>query len=102
MTTPDPSDPLPRLLREWPVRPVRDPQFRDAVWRGIRLRRGGLSWSGYLRAHALPAAGALALALGIGAWAGHASARHHAAAQREAMVRSYVDALDARTMTREP
>jgi hypothetical protein len=102
MTTPESSDDLTQLLHNWPVRPARDPQFRDAVWRRITSRRGEASWPGYLRTHARPAMGALALALGIGAWTGHASARHHIQVQREAMVQSYVNALDARVMTREP
>ncbi|QYM78237.1 hypothetical protein K0B96_13120 [Horticoccus luteus] len=98
MTTPEPSDDLSALLHEWQVRPERDPHFRARVWRRLEARRGEASWAGYLRAHARPAVGGLALALLLGAWSGHAAARHHTNAQREAMVKDYVRALDARTM----
>lgn len=98
---PKPSDHLTEMLHEWQVRPARDPQFRAAVWRRIEARRGAASWVGYLRAHARPAVGGMALALALGAWTGHAAARHHTEAQREAMVQSYVQALDARAMAQE-
>lgn len=100
MNSPDtPSD---KLMQSWQVHPGRDPAFRQRVWDRIQARRREASWPGYLRAHALAATGALAVALLLGAWTGHAQARHEAARLRAVMARSYVDSLDARAMTREP
>lgn len=92
------SSPSPELLNAWRVTPERDPEFRTQVWRRIAARQGESGWPAYLRAHALPASGLLAVALVAGAWAGHEQARDRAEARRDAMVTAYVQSLDARVM----
>lgn len=98
MNLPESPRPSPELLNAWRVTPGRDPEFRTQVWRRIAARQGGSGWPAYLRAHAMPATGLLAVALVAGAWAGHDRARDQAEARRDAMVTAYVQSLDARVM----
>lgn len=93
--SPSPSS---ELLNAWRVTPERDPEFRSRVWRRIAAWRAESDWPAYLRAHALPASGLLAVALVAGAWAGHEQAQAQAEARRDAMVTAYVQSLDARVM----
>jgi hypothetical protein len=108
MNSPDSPETFSRTLAEWRVTPPRNPNFRPEVWARIRLREGyggqvaasrpAPSWTGYLRAHGALVAGALALAVALGAWSGHAEARAHDEAARANLVASYVHGLDARWM----
>jgi hypothetical protein len=93
-----PQDRLTALLAAWRVAPGRDPAFRQKVWRRIEAARGGASWTGFARAHAVAVAGALALALVLGGFAGRAEARARSMADSARMADAYVQSLDARTM----
>lgn len=98
MNPPESPHPTPDLLNVWRVAPVRDPEFRTQVWRRITARQGEAGWPAYLRAHALPASGLLAVAMVAGALIGHEQAQAQAEARRDAMVTAYVQSLDARVM----
>jgi hypothetical protein len=98
MNSSDPDKSLARVLADWRVAPPRDPGFRPAVWARIIAARPEPTWAGYTRAHAALLAGAFAVALIAGAWAGRAHARQSVAAERTAMAATYVRALDARVM----
>jgi hypothetical protein len=91
---------LARLLQAWHVAPPKDPQFRPGVWARIEAARAALPWPAYVRLHAAALAGVLAVALVAGAWIGRAEARSRVAADRDTIAREYVQALDARAMTR--
>lgn len=98
MISPGRSDSLPGALKDWRVSPQRDPQFRSSVWQRIEAGRREASWRGYARAHAGFVAGALAVALMAGGWAGREQARARAEADRATIATAYVRALDARAM----
>lgn len=91
MNSPSPDDPLAQTLRDWRVTPPRDPQFRAAVRERIAAGSPALSWGAFVRRHAAVCAGAVAVAIVLGALAGRDQARTQIAA-------SYVQALDARSM----
>jgi hypothetical protein len=96
---PSESDPLlTSALRDWEISPRRNPGFRAAVWTRIGASPAARSWRGYFRTHAGWISGALALALVLGAWTGSRQAKARESAERVAMARRYVQALDARTM----
>jgi hypothetical protein len=99
MNEPQHSDSLSRTLREWRVTPARNPQFRAEVRARIEAARAVDSWSGYLRGHVVTVAGALALALVLGAVGGRNQARALAAADSARLASAYVQSLDARAMT---
>lgn len=101
MNNSESTQPSIELLNTWRVQPVRDPAFRTQVWRRIAARQGESGWPAYLRAHALPASGLLAVAMVAGAWVGHEQAREQAEARRDAMVTAYVQSLDARAMVEQ-
>lgn len=94
----DPDFDLSRTLTDWRLTPPRDPGFRTAVWARIGEARRPGTWPAFARAHVAALAGALVFALVAGAWAGKAEARSRVAASRDAIARSYVQSLDARTM----
>jgi len=94
------SDPLSRLLLHWRLRPQRDPNFRAAVWARIDRQRSAPTFGTYVRAHASLVTGALAVALLLGGWVGREQARAQVSRDRAEIVRAYVQALDARAMTR--
>jgi hypothetical protein len=98
MSSPNPSDPLLRALTDWRIAPQRNPQFRAAVWQRIEAARRAPTWTGYVRAHSALVAGALMLAVVLGAWGGRERARARDAAARDALVAEYVHGLDARWM----
>ena len=87
------------MLKAWRVVPAGAPQFRAEVW--VRIGRAGKpeSWPGYLRGHTAAVAGALALAVVLGAVGGRSQARARAAAESERLASAYVQSLDARGMT---
>lgn len=98
MNASKPDDPLSRTLADWRVTPQRNPQFRTAVHARLEAARRVPSWAGYVRLHAAPVGAALVVALVVGGLIGRSEARARVEAEREAMVSSYVQALDARTM----
>ena len=93
------NDSLSRALAGWRVAPGRNAEFRAAVWARIEAARSAVSWPGYARAHAAVLAGAMALAIIGGGWAGTERAQARVAAERAEIVNAYVQSLDARTMT---
>lgn len=95
MDSPGPRDSLSETLRQWRVTPVRDPEFRPAVWRRI-AQRSRDTWAGYVRAHRLAWSLAAVVAIGGAGWSGHAAARARSAVEREAMVTAYLVGLDPR------
>lgn len=98
MKTPQSNDPLSGVLRDWRVTPARNPQFRTEVRARIEAAGAVDSWGGYLRGHAVTVAGALTLAVVLGAVGGRNQARARAAAESERLANSYVQGLDARAM----
>jgi anti-sigma factor RsiW len=98
MSSPNPKDNFAQTLADWRVTPPRNPQFRAEVRARLEATRHAPTWSGYLRAHGALVAGALMLALMLGAWTGRVQARDRAAAARAALVADYVHGLDARWM----
>ena len=70
MNSPKKEWALSRLLAEWRVVAARDPQFRARVWSRIEAKPAVPGWPGYIRRRALLVAGALALALAVGALTG--------------------------------
>lgn len=100
MEPPNPPDSLSRALAGWRVAPRRNPRFRALVQ--ARLHGGEaaeLPWTAYARRHFAGVAGALALALALGAIGGQEIARARAAAQSARLATVYVQGLDARVMT---
>lgn len=93
-----PDEKLTRVLAEWRVEPRAEAGFRAEVWARIGGARRAAAFSGFVRAHAAPCAALLVVALGVGAWTGRERARAGVAAERAAIVSSYVSGLDARTM----
>lgn len=100
MNTPQEDGSLSRLLAAWRLAPRKNPQFRTGVWSRLAAARAALPWPTYLRLHAAALAGALAVALVIGGWVGCEQAKARVAADRDAIAKEYVQALDARAMVR--
>lgn len=92
-------DPLSRTLASWQVAPPRQPEFRAAVWARIHAGPGVQPWAVYARRHAAAVSGALALAVALGAVSGQSWARSRAAEESARLAASYVEGLDARSMT---
>jgi len=98
MKAPPSNDPLSRVLKDWRVAPTRTPQFRTDVWARIGGAGKTESWGGYLRGHTAAVAGALALAVVLGAVGGRSQARARAAEDSARLASAYVQGLDARAM----
>jgi hypothetical protein len=98
MSSPHLPESLARTLADWRVAAPRNPQFRTAVWQRIEAARRAPTWTGYVRAHGALVAGALMVAVVLGAWGGRERARARDAAARDALVAEYVHGLDARWM----
>lgn len=98
MTPPNANDSLARTLADWRVAPPRNPQFRRAVWARLEGARSAPTWGSYVRGHATLVAGALALAVVLGAVTGREQARSRVAAESRQLAASYVEGLDARNM----
>ncbi len=94
-----PPDPFSRLLAVWCIEPARDPGFRTQVWHRIESLRRASTWSHFARTHPAAVAGALSIAVVLGAVSGREQARTSAAAESSRMASDYVQKLDARTMT---
>jgi hypothetical protein len=91
-----PRDSLSESLQRWRVTPPSDPGFRAAVWARIRAAGGRESWPAFVRAHAAAWAVAAVVTLGTAGYGGYAVARARAAADREAIVVTYLTGLDPR------
>jgi hypothetical protein len=98
MNAPETNDSLSRVLSDWRVAPSRTPQFRAEVWARIASAGKSETWTGYMRGHTAAVAGALAVAVVVGAVGGRMQARALAAAESERLVSAYVHGLDARSM----
>lgn len=98
MNSPEPDKSLSRVLAGWRVQPARDSQFRPAVRARIGAERADPDESGLFRLQPAWVAGALALAVMIGAWGGREEARRRTESDRTAMAAAYVRGLDARQM----
>ena len=98
MKAPPSNDPLSRVLKAWRVAPARAPQFRAEVWARIGSEGKTESWAGYLRGHTAAVAGALALAIVLGAVGGRSQARSLAAEESERLASAYVQGMDARAI----
>jgi hypothetical protein len=99
MDSPEKHDALSRTLQQWRVRPAVNPAFRPAVWQRI-AQHSRESWITYVRAHRLGWTVATVLVLGIAGWTGHAAAAAKLAADREAMVVTYLVGLDPRVQAK--
>src|SRR5690242_14223666 len=93
-----PPDPLRAFLSTWRLHPRRNPQFRTEVWARIGSGRGATPWSLYLRSHSAAVAGALALAIVVGAIGGWSQARARVESDSRQIASAYVYSLDARNM----
>jgi hypothetical protein len=89
------KDPLSRVIQGWRVQPVADPQFRPAVWQRIHRQQTG-SWAHYVSAHKLGWGMATLVAVAGAMWTGKVAADRTLAAERDAMVVSYLVELDPR------
>ena len=101
MKAPDPADSfdsLSHMMKDWRVVPKRAPQFRAEVWARVGGAKKTESWPGYLRGHAAAVAGALALAVVVGAVGGRSQARALAAAESARLASAYVQGMDARAI----
>jgi hypothetical protein len=97
----DPSqapDPLARTLASWRVSPPRQPEFRAAVWARITASPGVQPWAVFARRHVAAVAGALGLAVAVGAVGGQSWAQSRVAVESARLAASYVEGLDARMM----
>lgn len=99
--SPDP-DPPRHDLRVWRVVPPADAGFRAAVWARVEAARRlvELSWSAYLRRHALLWSVALLLAVGGSAVLGRRAGAQHTRAEHDTILHTYLAAIDARAMQR--
>jgi len=68
------------------------------VWARIGAAQRAPSWTSYARAHSALVAGALAVAVVLGAVSGRERARARAEAESGRLASSYVQAMDARSM----
>lgn len=100
-TAMDPTsrDPFDDALSRWRIHPPRDRNFRDSVWRRIDAS-ARLTWAGYLRGHLLGWSFAAMVALVAAGWGGRAIAHARLEAERNAMVVSYLSALDPRVLSK--
>jgi len=95
-----PNEPLSSTLRTWRVTPPSDPGFRGATWARIEAAQTTPpAWSVYLRNHAGAWSLALAGSLAVAGFTGRTLGREHTAAERDAILNTYVAAIDARAMS---
>jgi hypothetical protein len=97
----DPStESLSSALRIWRVTPPADPGFRGAAWARIEAAQTAApAWSVYVKSHAGAWSLALAGSLAVAGFAGRTLGREHTAAERDAILSTYVAAIDARAMS---
>lgn len=98
MSSPQPHDPLSDTLQTWRVQPPANPNFRPAVWQRVQARRE--TWASYVRAHRRSVAVATLALLLVGGWTGRAAAQAKLAAERDAMVVTYLVGLDPRVQAK--
>lgn len=98
MDSPDQPDSLSTTLREWRVQPPVQPEFRMAVWG--RISRTQDSLAAYIRLHRRMVALAALAVMTLAGWSGHAAAQAKVAADREAMVVTYLVELDPRVQAK--
>jgi hypothetical protein len=91
---------LNRLLKEWRLDPVADPNFRAGVWRRIAVDTAE-TWSTYLQRHVVGWSLLATVALSAGGWIGHARAAARNAAARDQLVIAYVQSIDPRAQAAE-
>lgn len=96
---PNSRDPLGDTLSHWRVDPPRDRNFRDSVWQRIETT-ARVTWAGYLRGHLVEWSIAAMVALVAAGWGGRAMAQARLEADRDAMVVSYLSALDPRVISK--
>lgn len=94
-----PEDALLRRLKDFRLRPPRDPEFRCRVWSRIKACTAPTNWFAYARTHPLPVCSAFAIALLVGSIAGLAQARAQAKRDGGMLAKSYVRTLDPRNRT---
>lgn len=94
----NPPDSLSHALRAWRLTPARDPRFRPAVGSRIAAQASAPGWGGYVRRHAPAVAGAMAVAVVLGALTGREQAQARVATARAQLATAYVQGLDARSM----
>jgi hypothetical protein len=99
MDSPKTKDSLSETLQQWRLRPVPDPQFRPAVWQRI-AQRSRESWANYVRPHRRAWTVTTVVVLSVAGWTGHATAQAKVAAEREAMVVTYLVSLDPRVQAK--
>jgi hypothetical protein len=99
MNSPEPNDPLSRVLAEWRVQPPPHPNFRPDVWQRIR-RQSRESWANYIRGHMAGWTMAALVAVTAAGWAGLAVGRAQLDAKRDAMVVAYLVDLDPRVQAK--
>lgn len=88
-------DSLAEALRGWRVAPPATHDFRLRVWE--RIGKGSdVTWPSYLRSHAAGLSLVSIVALGTALYTGSAVAHSRARADRDAIVRTYLVALDPR------
>lgn len=98
MADTSPDNPISRELRAWRVAPRRNPTFRSETWARIEAHRADLAvgWGHYLRRHGVAWVAVFVLtAIGAG-WSGHAVGRQRNERDRDAILASYVAAIDVR------
>ena len=98
MNSSNPNETLSRALAVWRLTPPRNPRFRAEVWSRLEAGQRAPTWTGYVRAHGAIVAGALMLAVVLGAWTGRMQAHERDANARAALVANYVHGLAARWM----
>jgi hypothetical protein len=91
----DPQEPLSRALARWRIEPAPDPGFRPAVWQRIH-HQPRASWAGYLQAHLATWAVVALVGISGAGWVGHSAGQARLAAERDAMVTTYLVELDPR------
>ena len=94
------TESLSSTLRTWRVTPPSDPGFRGATWARIEAAQTTApTWSVYLRSNAGAWSLALAGSLAVAGFTGRTLGREHTAAERDAILSTYVAAIDARVMS---
>jgi hypothetical protein len=99
MKSPEPNDPLSRVLADWRVQPAAQPNFRPEVWQRIR-EQSRESWATYIRGHLAGWTMAALVAISAAGWAGHAAGRAQLDTKRDAMVVAYLVDLDPRVQAK--
>lgn len=85
----------PLLRNNWQVRPVKNPDFRTAVWARIEsTRRAPATWGAWLRLNAVRFAFLAIASISVAGTSGGWIARAQANQNREQLVQRYLASLD--------